>query len=140
MKKLTLIDKAFFLKNTHLFNKLNLEVLLSIADKLGAVAFEAGDVIFETGEQANLMYFIVTGTVEIQDQEKNTTTLLETNDFFGDESLFQDKPRAYSAISKNNTQILTLSKTNLLTIISESYAVGLGFLQVYASTLPCRMK
>ena len=62
MTRLTLIDKAFLLKRTPLFSALDLDLLLTIADKLGLVAFEPKDWIFVAEEEANRMYFIVKGT------------------------------------------------------------------------------
>mgnify|MGYP000297784411 CR=1 FL=1 len=52
--------------------------------------------------------------------------------FFGDESLFSDKTRTYRAVAEETTTLLTLSKTNLFTMISECPSIGVGFLQVYA--------
>lgn len=133
MKKLTLIDKAFLLKRTPLFETLDLNLLLPIADKLGVAHFDAGETIFSKNEEAFRMYFVAKGAVEIRDTHHNVT-LLTHDDFFGDESLFNDKPRAYSAVAVADTMLLSLSRTNLLTIISECPNVAVGFLQVYTST------
>ena len=138
MKRLTLIDKAFLLKRTPLFSSLNLDLLLTIADKLGLVVSEAGDFIFTFGEEANRMYFIVQGQVEIRADQKQVICKLEPGDFFGEESLFNDKPRGYEAFTPVETHVLTLSRTNLYTIISECPAVAVGFLQVYTAALRFR--
>jgi CRP/FNR family cyclic AMP-dependent transcriptional regulator len=138
MKRLTLIDKAFLLKRTPLFSALDLDLLLTIADKLGLVAFEAGDFIFVAQEEANRMYFIVEGQVEIRSPSQHVLCTLGSGDFFGEESLFNNKPRTYAAFTPVETHVLTLSRTNLYTIISECPAVAIGFLQVYTSDLPYR--
>jgi CRP/FNR family transcriptional regulator, cyclic AMP receptor protein len=139
MKRLTLIDKAFLLKKTPLFVSLDLDLLLPIADKLGIVSFHAGDFIFSNLEEAHRMYFILNGKVEIQ-VPPATLALLSQDDFFGDESIFNEKPRAYTAISKTDSTLLTLSRTNLLSIISECPSVAVGLLQVYASTIAFRLR
>src|SRR5437868_2872359 len=118
MKKLTLIDKAFLLKRTPLFDTLDLNLLLAIADKLAVVSCEAGEIIFNAQEEAFHMYFIVSGTIEIRDLHQVTLAVLAHDDFFGDESLFNEKPRAYGAVATGPTTLLSLSRTNLLTIIS----------------------
>ena len=84
MKPLTLIDKAFFLKRTLPFSLLDLDLLLTIADKLGLVVFEPGDYIFLAGEDANRMYFVVKGRVEIQQDNKQAIYTLEPGDLFGE--------------------------------------------------------
>lgn len=138
MKRLTLVDKAFFLKKTLLFSALDLDLLLAIADKLSIVSFDDGKQIFGVGEEAFRMYFIVKGTVEIRDPQHNVLAELSDEDFFGDEAMFNEKPRTYDAISKTDTVLLALTRTNILTIISECPSVAVGFLQAYTSTTAFR--
>ncbi len=138
MKRLTLIDKAFLLKRTPLFGALDLDLLLSIADKLGLVVFDPRDYVFVAHEDANRMYFIVKGQVEIRTPQEEPICTLGSGDFFGEESLFNNKPRAYAAFTPVETHVLTLSRTNLYNIISECPAVAIGFLQVYTSAVQFR--
>lgn len=132
-KNLSLINKVFLLKKTPLFSTLSLEMLLPIADKLVIADFDAGDEIFNIGEEAHRMYFIVQGEVDLFIKDKKIVQKCKHGDFFGDESLFNDLPRRYQAICLCDTLMLTLSRTNLLTIISECPSVALGFLAVYTS-------
>lgn len=138
MKSLTLVDKAFFLKKTILFGALDLGLLLAIADKLNLVSFDAGNTIFASGEDAIRMYFIVKGTVEILNGQRYPLATLKEEDFFGDEGIFNEKARTYEAVSKSDTILLILSKTNLLNIISECPSVAIGFIQAYTSATPFR--
>ena len=136
MKNITLIEKAFLLKRTPPFCGLDLDLLLTIADKLGHVRFQPTDFIFNVGEEANRMYFIATGQVQL-----NTSShffLIESGDYFGDEALFNNQPRCYSAKAESRVDLLTLSRTNLYTIISECPSVGIGFLQSYTSIVTLR--
>ena len=135
MKHLTLIDKAFLLKRTPLFSALDLDLLLTIAYKLGTAIFEPSDSAFFVNEEANRMYFIIQGQVEIRSPEQKVITRLTAGDFFGEESLFSNKPRTYSAYIPIETHLLTLSRTNLYSIISECPSVAIGFLQVYTSMM-----
>lgn len=138
MKRLTLIDKAFLLKRTAPFSALNLDLLLTIADKLSLVMFDPNDEIFVMEEEANRMYFIVKGQVQIFDANNEHVHTFENGNFFGEESLFSNKPRGYTAFAPVETHVLTLSRSNLYTIISECPSVAVGFLQVYTSKLSLR--
>lgn len=138
MKRLTLIDKAFLLKRTPLFGALDLDLLLSIADKLGVATFDEDDFVFFANEEANRMYFIVKGQVAIRSSSSTQICTLKDTDFFGEESLFNSKPRGYEALCLTDTTLLTLSRTNLYSIISECPSVAVGFLQVYASAVQFR--
>lgn len=134
--KLSLIDQAFLLKKTPLFHSLTLDLLLPIADKLAIAAFDKGDEIFHCGEEAHRMYFVSDGKIELSADDR--AIILEKECFFGDEALFNDSRRCYRARCLTDALLLTLSQINLLTIISECPAVALGFLSVYATTLPQR--
>ncbi len=138
MKRLNLIEKTFLLKKTPPFTSLELNLLLPIADKLVAAAFGKGETIFQCNETAHRMYLIAEGIVEVYSPEGQLMANLYSNDFFGDESLFSGIPRGYTAVSKTETQLLALSETHLLTIISECPDVALGFLQVYTATMRFR--
>ncbi len=138
MKKLTLIDRAFFLKRTRPFEALDLELLLAVAEKLTAVAYDPEELIFAQQEDGYKMYFIVKGIIEIRHQLSGNTVTLETEEFFGEEALFNDKPRTYDAISKTESTLLSLSKTNLLNMISECPSVAVGLLHVYTAAVPFR--
>lgn len=138
MNQLTLIDKAFLLKRTPLFGALDLDLLLAISDKLGLVAFKQGEFIFTAKEDANRMYFILKGAVAILLDENKEYCVLGNGEFFGEESLFNDMPRAYAAYCQTETHVLTLSRTNLYAIISECPSVALGFLKVYSAAIQFR--
>ncbi len=138
MKPLTLIDKAYLLKRTELFKSLDLDELLPIADKLSQAHFDENKTIFTKNDQALRMYFIAKGTVELQDQGGTVLTTLHAIDFFGDEAIFSLEPRAYTAHSRTETVLLSISRTNLLTIISECPSVAVGLLHVYGLAMPIR--
>lgn len=134
----SLIEKAFFLKKIPLFNELELELLLAIAEKLYEEDYDAEEKIFTTGQVANRIYFIVSGKVQIFDEKSRPLFELNNDQFFGDESLFNERSRAYSATCKTDSVLFSLSRSHLLSIISECPSVAIGLLQVYSSQLPCR--
>lgn len=139
MKRLNLIEKAFILKRTTIFGSLDLDFLLAIADKLGLAFFGEGEMIFPCSQEGNRMYIIAKGSVQILDSDDQPLELLSVADFFGEEALFNEKPRAYSARSEGDTLLLTLARTHLTTILSECPSVAMGLLNEYASKFPCRV-
>lgn len=140
MKQLNLIDKAFLLKRTPFFTALDLDLLLAIADKLEAVSMKAGQTVFHTQQEAQRLYLVAKGYVLINDDEGKRLARLAASQFFGDEAVFSDKPRAYEAICEGEVLLLTLSRTHLIAIISECPSVALGFLHEYASVMPFRSR
>ncbi|MBS0626521.1 MAG: cyclic nucleotide-binding domain-containing protein [Verrucomicrobia bacterium] len=140
MKPLSLIERAFFLKKVRLFSELDLDSLLAIAEKLHHDDYDAGEKIFTPGQVANRIYLIAQGTVQILDERNRPLCDLTSPEFFGDESLFNEQPRTYSAICKSDCLFLTLSRSHLLSIISECPAVAVALLQSYSQQLSCRHK
>ncbi|MFA6118843.1 MAG: cyclic nucleotide-binding domain-containing protein [Parachlamydiales bacterium] len=138
MKELSLIEKAFFLKNTTLFNDLDLDLLIAIADKMHQDIYEKDEKVFEVNQIANRMYFIVKGSIRILDENLKIIKLLQSNDFFGDESLFNEKPRTYNVSCFEDTLFLSINKTNLLNIISECPSVAISLLNTYSHNMKHR--
>lgn len=137
MKQLSLIEKTFFLKKVPLFEDLDLDLLLAIADKMQQDIFDPNEEVFQKGQTANRMYLIVRGSVEIEN-EKRFSKQLKDKDFFGDEGLFNEQKRTYKAICKTETLFLTLSRSNLMFIIAECPSVAVSLLRTYAQDFSCR--
>lgn len=140
MKPLSLIERAFFLKKVRLFSELDLDSLLAIAEKLHHDDYDANEKVFTPGQVANRIYLIVHGSVQILDERMKPLCELSSSEFFGDESLFNEQPRSYSAVCKTDSLFLTLSRSHLLSIISECPAVAVALLQSYSQQLSCRHK
>ncbi|MBX7066019.1 MAG: cyclic nucleotide-binding domain-containing protein [Parachlamydiales bacterium] len=134
----SLIEKAFFLKKTRLFSDLDLEILLAIAEKLHEDEYDKDEKVFTPGQVANRIYLIASGIVQIFDAERRAVCELGTGEYFGDESLFNELPRGYAATCKTDTLFLTLSRSHLLSVISECPSVAVTLLQAYSLQLPCR--
>jgi CRP-like cAMP-binding protein len=136
----SLIEKAFFLKKVRLFSDLELELLLAIAEKLHEDDYDVGEKIFIPGQVANRIYFIEKGTVQVCDERMKPFSELGRAEYFGDESLFNEQPRCYAVVAKTDSLFLTLSRSHLLSIISECPSVAVALLQAYSQQIPCRHK
>lgn len=138
--KFNLIDRAFLLKKTSLFGSLDLDLLLTIADRLELVTHKKGEKIFQLDQDAHRMYLIVEGSVLIQDKKGETLAYLDAGEFFGDEALFQERSRGYDATSETPVILLALSRTHLLSIIAECPSVAIALLEAYTSSTDFRMR
>ena len=134
----SLIEKAFFLKKMRLFSELDLEILLAIGEKLHEDDYEKDEKVFTPGQVANRIYLIVQGVVQIVSEPKKLVSELQAGDYFGDESLFNEQPRSYAAICKTDSLFFTISRSHLLSIISECPSVAVTLLHSYSQLLPCR--
>ncbi len=140
MKTLNLIDKAFLLKKTTLFGSLDLDLLLTISDKLEIMTCQAGETIFASTQDGNRMYLIVEGEVLIENPHGEPLAKLTSGEFFGDESVFNEKPRTYNAKSLSAARLLSLSRNHLLGIIAECPSVAVALLESYSANVEFRKR
>ena len=68
-----------------------------------------GDVIFSQGDEANLMYFVKSGTVEIVLQG-NTIETIEEGGIFGEMALADNSPRSATAIAKDEVSLVSIDE------------------------------
>lgn len=139
-KNYTLIDKAYVLKKTSMFSSLELDLLLPIADKMHATTIFGSEIIFDVGEQAFSMYFILEGSVSVFNKDGVKLIDLGVGEVFGDESVFSGLPREYQVKSVSNVELLTLSRADLVAIIHEYPRVATGFLDAYTKVTPFRKR
>lgn len=131
-----LIDKALFLKSTYLFQEIEFDTALAIADRLEMLDLKKGERLFQEGDSAAGLYFVFGGSLRLD--SKDQIEELEPGDFFGDESLFADGARGYSCEALEPTTLLLLSKSHFFTVLSEVPSVARGMLALYASQISLR--
>ncbi len=132
----TLIEKAFLLKKTSLFEEINLDDLLAIADNLDAIEMRPNTDLFKEGQPAQHMYIITDGSVEILDSTMNTQQVLHQGDFFGDKALFGREGRhTCHARAQTYGHLLAITKKQLTAIIGECPSVAIRLLEAFAKSL-----
>ncbi|MFZ0565795.1 MAG: cyclic nucleotide-binding domain-containing protein [Chlamydiales bacterium] len=137
---MNLLDKAFLLKKTPLFESVDLDLLLTISDKMERLHYKQEEKIFQVNQEAYRMYLIVSGTVVIQDKSGKKIIELTEGEFFGEEAIFNGQPRAYNAVCKTTVTLLALSQSYLLSIIAECPSVAIAFLEVYTKNIGFRSR
>lgn len=138
MASYNLIEKAFSLKKTAPFGMLDLEILLAIGERVSVLAFNKGDKIFQMGQEDNRLYILVEGSVEVRGAQGVIMATLKPHEVFGDESLLNGLPKHYEAVAREQCVLLTMTRSTLFTVISESPSVAIALLQEYAATTAFR--
>lgn len=127
-----LIEKILFLKKISIFQSLNSQELRMIAEVLSDEEFASGEVLFNEGELGECMYLLVEGKVAIftgVPPKTKTLAIFEPGDFFGEMGLYDDKPRAASAMARESSRVLVLHKTDFCDLIAEYPPVALGIMK-----------
>jgi CRP-like cAMP-binding protein len=104
-----------------------------IARRLKRRVFEAGEVIFEHGEQGDAMFIIRSGRVKIYSQGERgkelTLNVYGEGDFFGEFSLIDGEPRSTSAAAVERTEALVLQHRDLISILGEHPEIAVSLMR-----------
>ncbi len=93
------------------FSNLAASEIAQIADLLSLHIVRAEDVIFNRGDQADCMYFIVSGVIEISKPGKVEN--IKGGDFFGEIGVLYNTPRIADATAKTETELLLLNSRDV---------------------------
>lgn len=104
--------------------------------KLGAkeVNFKTGDVIFQVGDEADDLYIIEQGKIEIRLGNRLLATL-EENSIFGEMALIDDMPRSASAVAATDVKLVPISEKQFLFLVSHTPFFALKVMRVLAGRL-----
>jgi CRP/FNR family transcriptional regulator len=122
------MDVAVMLKDAPAFDRLSTQQLVSLAEVLEYLHYEAGESIFDEGDEGDGLYFILEGEVEIS-QGSALLGCLERGVFFGELSTLDGVPRSASARARRATRLLRLEREELLALMESSPALGIGLSQ-----------
>ncbi len=110
------------------------EALARLGGVLEPRVFADGETIFAEGSPGDGMYFITNGAVRIEKRTgvaeggSKTLAVIETGDYFGEMSLFDQQPRSASAVASGRTETLWLSKAAFDSLPKEGSQAGMGVL------------
>ena len=99
-----------------------------------AVWFKAGQIIFEAGEEAEMMYIVVDGQVEIQLNGRVLQTI-EAQDIFGELALIDNSPRSARAVAKTDCQLAGIDKDRFLVLVEKNPDFALEVMEIMAERL-----
>jgi len=101
-----------------IFAQLPINAIGKINEKLEVVLLPAKKVIFEKGDEADSMYIIEIGRVEIN-LDPNPPAIKDQGDFFGEMGLVSDNPRSATVTTLDEVKLLQLKKEDLDELIEE---------------------
>lgn len=106
-------------------------------DELGR-SYSDGEIIFKEDEKGEVMYIIQSGKVKITKKTASgelTIAILESGEIFGEMALFDRLPRSATAIAVGNTNILSIDKKKLFSIISRDPTIAFKMLETMSQRI-----
>lgn len=138
MKKIDLVDVEL-LSRCLLFADIPKELLALLLESGSRKHLEAKDVVFNRGEAGNRIYFILSGGVKVSTLSREGKEIifevLVTGDFFGEMSLFDDKPRTGTVTALASTTLFMLGKNEFLDAIEKCPGISIRLIRTLVGRL-----
>ena len=105
------------LRSIGLFGALSDEVLVHLSTTLSVQTPDAGEIVFREGDDANAMYVVLHGEMEVLKKSKRSTearvALLGPGDWFGEMSIVDIQPRSATVRALAPGRLLRISAADL---------------------------
>jgi uncharacterized membrane protein len=129
-----------------LFEGLTDEDRDALAQRLSTKRYRPGEIVFSKGDKGNAMYIVLSGAVQIflppegeGSQENGVPAVIlkdaRTGEYFGELSLFDDKPRSASVQASVDTVLLELTREQFGEHLARSRNAALTILSEMAQRL-----
>jgi uncharacterized membrane protein len=131
---------ADLLAEIPLFEGLSDEDRDSLGKRLVERKYTAGAPVFSKGDKGSSMYIVLSGAVQIflpgeKDEERVTLKDVRTGEYFGELSLFDDKPRSASVVALVDTTLLELTREELSEHLGKSKTAAIAILSEMAERM-----
>jgi len=116
------------LANVPLFESLTDDDVDALAARVQTVDYEAGQVIFNQGDEGSALFIVEDGAVEISYGEGKTKIVLASlfpGQYFGELSLFDGAPRSATATAVKRSHLIRLDRADLVDFVNGSPAAAL---------------
>ncbi len=94
--------------------------------------YESGEVVFQQGNPGRGLFIVMTGSVDVQQEEADGTLIqlasAKPGEFFGELALLDDAPRTATAIAVDETSLVALFRTDLLALSETRPRLGVKIL------------
>lgn len=127
-----------FLKRVALFQGLPDKSLAKIALIVFKKSYVAGEEIYETGQEANVVYIIKEGQVQLKSE--NNEKIVENDDFFGEIALINNRKHDSSAVALKNSEIYLIYRVKFDDMVSSDAKSGLKIMKNLATIFATRLK
>ncbi len=111
------------LKNIPFFAELSDEDLQKIVEKIQMQYFPENHILFNEGDEGDVMYVIKRGEVQVL-RDNTILALLKDGQFFGEMALVSDETRNATIKSVSDVELLTLSKDDFKYLMETNSSIA----------------
>ena len=101
---------------------------------INTVSCPAGELIFQTGDEGDVMYLVNEGDIEIRRGE-TILSVLSAGDIFGEMALISNEPRSADAVAKTDCVLLPVDEAPFLYLVQHTPYFSLRVMRTLAERL-----
>jgi CRP-like cAMP-binding protein/HEAT repeat protein len=138
---LSTIEKVIFLKEVSVFSEMTVAQLRALAGIAEEISFEDDAVIFREGDFGDTLYVVVSGRVGLEriaegkSQSVARLATLESRQYFGEMSIFDQAPRSATAIAIGRPLLLSIRREPLIALVEGDPSLALELIGVLSQRL-----
>ncbi len=121
-----------FLTNINMFELLNEDDRLALAEVVDELNVPAGHTLFQAGDPGDSLFIIKSGQIElfIKDTvgQKIVLTTAESGDMFGELAMLDSGPRTATALALTDSEVLILDRDDLILLFQRKPEAALNML------------
>lgn len=133
------IDKVFHLEKIPIFSDLNVKDLFSVAAIAEFIHASEGDILIREGEPGEVLYLIVQGRLMVMkglgSHNERQIATLGSGEYFGEMSLFDERPRSASVVSMSNSQLLAIQKGPFYELMENNPLIPINICKAFSRRL-----
>lgn len=85
--------------------------------------FKEGEIIYESGEDSNFVYLVVSGKIKIKENGVKKLQFRRENEFFGEKEIIKNSSRTSSAMAETDSTVYKISKQDFENLLKNVPAI-----------------
>jgi CRP-like cAMP-binding protein len=133
------MDEKELLRSVPIFSELSDQDIVSLARLANRRKCPKDSVVFFENEEGDFFFTILEGRIKVtilgDDGREVILSLLGPGDFFGEMALLDQEPRSATAIAVEDTELLSLHRTDFQTVLADNRSITTGLIKVLTGRL-----
>jgi CRP/FNR family cyclic AMP-dependent transcriptional regulator len=133
------MDEKELLRSVPIFSELSDPDIASLGRLANRRKCPKDSVVFFENEEGDFFFMILEGRIKVtilgDDGREVILSLLGPGDFFGEMALLDQEPRSATAIAVEDTELLSLHRTDFQTALSDNRSITMGLIKVLTGRL-----
>ena len=133
------MDDQELLRTVPIFSELTDGDITSLSRLASRRRYPKDTVVFFENEEGDSFFMILEGRIKVtilgDDGREVILSMLGAGDFFGEMALLDNEPRSATAIAVEETELLSLHRTDFQTVLTDNRSITVALIKVLTSRL-----